>query len=143
MTINGKPAAVAFISPGQINVLAPDDNGTGLGPVQVKNAQGAGDSVLVLQQTAAPALFQFPGAAYAAATHVDGSYVAGPRLVRRAFPALPPKPARPSFCSAPALASPNPPYRPPSLCLPRYRSPVPGICAYASADSTPPSRTLA
>jgi uncharacterized protein (TIGR03437 family) len=86
VTINGKPAAVAFISPGQINVLAPDDNGTGLGPVQVKNAQGAGDSVLVLQQTAAPALFQFPGAAYAAATHVDGSYVAGPRLVAQGIP---------------------------------------------------------
>ena len=86
VTINGKPAAVAFISPGQINVLAPDDSGTGLGPVQVKNAQGAGDSVLVLQQTAAPALFQFPGAAYAAATHVDGSYVAGPRLVAQGIP---------------------------------------------------------
>jgi uncharacterized protein (TIGR03437 family) len=86
VTINGKPAAVAFISAGQINVLAPDDNATGLGPVQVKNAQGTGDSVLVLQQTAAPALFQFPGAAYAAATHVDGSYVAGPRLVQQGIP---------------------------------------------------------
>jgi uncharacterized protein (TIGR03437 family) len=86
VTINGKPAAVAFISAGQINVLAPDDSTTGLGPVQVKNAQGTGDSVLVLQQTAAPALFQFPGAAYAAATHVDGSYVAGPRLVQQGIP---------------------------------------------------------
>ena len=47
----------------------------------MKNAQGASDSVLVLQQTAAPALFQFQGTTYAASTHVDGSYVAGPRLV--------------------------------------------------------------
>ena len=86
VTINGKSAAVAFISPGQINVLAPDDSTTGLGPVQVKNAQGTADSVLVLQQTAAPALFQFPGAAYAAATHVDGSYVVGPRLVQQGIP---------------------------------------------------------
>ena len=86
VTINGKSAPIAFISPGQINVLAPDDSATGLGPVQVKNAQGASDSVLVLQQTAAPALFQFPGAAYAAATHVDGSYVAGPRLVAQGIP---------------------------------------------------------
>jgi uncharacterized protein (TIGR03437 family) len=86
VTINGKSAAVAFISAGQINVLAPDDSATGLGPVQVKNAQATGDSVLVLQQTAAPALFQFPGAAYAAATHVDGSYVAGPRLVQQGIP---------------------------------------------------------
>ena len=86
VTINGKPAAVAFISSGQINVLAPDDSTTGLASVQVKNAQGTGDSVLVLEQTAAPALFQFPGAVYAAATHVDGSYVAGPRLVAQGIP---------------------------------------------------------
>lgn len=86
VTINGKPAAIAFISPGQINVLAPDDSSTGLGPVQVKNAQATGDTVLVLQQTAAPALFQFPGAVYAAATHIDGSYVAGPRLVAQGIP---------------------------------------------------------
>ena len=53
--------------------------------VRWKNAQGTGDSVLVLQQTAAPALFQFPGA-YAAATHADGSSVAGPRLVQQGIP---------------------------------------------------------
>ena len=86
VTINGKSAPIAFISPGQINVLAPDDSATGLVPVQVKNAQGASDSVLVLQQTAAPALFQFPAPTYAAATHVDGSYVAGPRLVAQGIP---------------------------------------------------------
>jgi uncharacterized protein (TIGR03437 family) len=86
VTINGKSAPIAFVSPGQINVLAPDDGATGLGPVQVKNAQGASDSALVLQQTAAPALFQFQGTTYAASTHVDGSYVAGPRLVAQGIP---------------------------------------------------------
>src|ERR1019366_3292316 len=58
VTIDGKAAAVYFISPLQINVLAPDDTATGLVPVQVKNALGTSDSVLALQQTAAPALFQ-------------------------------------------------------------------------------------
>ena len=86
VTIDGKPAAVAFVSPGQINVLAPDDSSTGLGPVQVKNALGTSDSVLALQQTAAPALFEFPGAKYAAATHADGSYLAGPALVQQGIP---------------------------------------------------------
>ncbi len=88
VTINGKPAAVAFISPLQINVLAPDDTATGLAPVQVKNALGTSDSVLVLQQTAAPALFQLraANANYAAATHVDGSLVAGPALIQQGFP---------------------------------------------------------
>src|ERR1039458_4309574 len=57
VTIDGKAAAVYFISPLQINVLAPDDTATGLVPVQVKNALGTSDSVLALQQTAAPARF--------------------------------------------------------------------------------------
>src|ERR1019366_4842110 len=89
VTINGKPAAVAFISPLQINVLAADDTATGLVPVQVKNTLGTSDSVLALQQTAAPALFQFPhagSAIYAAGTHADGSYLAGPVLVQQGIP---------------------------------------------------------
>jgi uncharacterized protein (TIGR03437 family) len=88
VTINGKPAAIAFISPLQINVLAADDTATGLVPVQVKNALGSSDSVLVLQQTAAPALFQLraANANYAAATHADGSLLAGPALVQQGFP---------------------------------------------------------
>jgi uncharacterized protein (TIGR03437 family) len=86
VTIDGKSAAVAFISPGQINVLAADDTATGLVPVQVKNAVATGDSVLALQQTVAPALFQVPGTNYAAGTHADGSYLAGPRLVAQGIP---------------------------------------------------------
>ena len=80
VTINGKPAAVAFISPLQINVLAADDTATGLVPVQVKNALGSSDSVLVLQQTAAPELFQFPVTRFAAGVHADGSLLAGPGI---------------------------------------------------------------
>ena len=88
VTINGKPAAVAYINPLQINVLAADDTATGLVPVQVKNALGTSDSVLVLQQTAAPQLFQHSTAtaSYAAGTHADGSYVAGPALVQQGIP---------------------------------------------------------
>src|ERR1039457_152780 len=83
VTINGKPAAVAFITPTQINVLAADDTITGLVPVVVKNAVGTSDPVLALQQTAAPALFELPGGKYAAAVHVDGSFIASPTLVQQ------------------------------------------------------------
>jgi uncharacterized protein (TIGR03437 family) len=85
VTINGKPAAVAYINPIQINVLAADDTATGLVPVQVKNALGTSDSVLALLQTAAPQLFEFPTATahYAAGVHADGSYLAGPALVKQ------------------------------------------------------------
>jgi uncharacterized protein (TIGR03437 family) len=83
VTIDGKPAAVAYISPTQINVLATDDTATGLVPVVVKNAAGTSDAVLALQQTGAPALFEFPGGKYAAAFHVDGSFIASPVLVQQ------------------------------------------------------------
>jgi uncharacterized protein (TIGR03437 family) len=99
VTINGKPAAVAFISPTQINVLAPDDTATGLVPVQVRNSLASSDTALALLQTAAPALFQFspgatgpPAANYAAGIHADGSYLAGPTLVRQGIPGTPAKP---------------------------------------------------
>lgn len=87
VTIDGKPAAVAFISPFQINVLAPDDTATGLVPVQVKNALGTSGSVLALQQTAAPALFELRtvSATYVAGTHADGSLLAGPALIQQGF----------------------------------------------------------
>ena len=91
VTINGKSAPVSFISPGQVNVLAADDTATGLVPVQVKNATGASDSVLVLLQTAAPQFFQFVGNPYALGTHADNSLLAGPRLVQQGFPGTPAK----------------------------------------------------
>jgi uncharacterized protein (TIGR03437 family) len=85
VTINGKSAAVAFISPTQINALAADDTVTGLVPVVVKNTVATSDSVLALQQTAAPAMFQFPGTKYAIGVHADGSALAGPALVQLGF----------------------------------------------------------
>ena len=59
VTINGKPAYVYFISPGQINVLAPDDPATGSVPVQVTNSQGTSSAFMVSKQTASPALFAY------------------------------------------------------------------------------------
>src|SRR5215469_14972187 len=47
VTINGVPAYVAFISPGQINVVAPDDPTVGKVPVVVTNAQGSSDAFMV------------------------------------------------------------------------------------------------
>ena len=85
VTIDGKPAAVAYISPSQINVLAADDTVTGLVPVVVKNALGASDPVLALLQTAAPSLFAFPGGKYAVGEHADGSLLVGPALVQQGF----------------------------------------------------------
>lgn len=67
VTINGIPAYVAFISTGQINVLAPDDSATGMVPVVVTNAQGNSNAFVVNKQSVAPALFAYSqeGGSYA------------------------------------------------------------------------------
>jgi uncharacterized protein (TIGR03437 family) len=94
VTIDGKAAAVAYISPTQLNVLAPDDAATGLLSVQVNAPAGISASALALEQTAAPAFFQFraPTTVYVAGTHADGSYLAGTALVQQGIAGTPAKP---------------------------------------------------
>jgi uncharacterized protein (TIGR03437 family) len=94
VTIDGKPAVVEFVSPTQVNVLAPDDTSTGLVFVQVKGPAGTSDNALVLEQTIAPALFQFRAGAtaYVAGTHVDGSLLAGAVEIQQGIPGTPAKP---------------------------------------------------
>jgi uncharacterized protein (TIGR03437 family) len=70
VTINGKDAAVWFISPGQLNVQAPQDNHAGPVQVQVTNSSGLATGTATLQPYA-PAFFLLPGR-YAAAVHADG-----------------------------------------------------------------------
>ena len=72
VTVNNKPAYVQYISPTQINALAPAD--PALGQVEVKVVSGGqtSEAVTATLQALAPALFTFDGKA-AAATHADGS----------------------------------------------------------------------
>ena len=59
VTVNGKAAYVYFISPGQVNVLAPDDAATGTAAVQVTTSQGASNIFSAKKQVVAPALFNY------------------------------------------------------------------------------------
>jgi uncharacterized protein (TIGR03437 family) len=52
VTINGKAAYLSFVSPGQINVQAPDDAATGSVPVVVTTASGSSTSTVTLAQFA-------------------------------------------------------------------------------------------
>ena len=71
VSVGSKPAYVYFISPGQINVQAPD---VGTGPVPVTVTTPSGTSVAVTATVAAqsPAFFLWPGN-QAVATRQDGS----------------------------------------------------------------------
>jgi uncharacterized protein (TIGR03437 family) len=75
VTINGKKAAISYISPGQLNVQAPTDTTTGPVQVQVINSSGAATGTANLQSYS-PAFFTVQGK-YADALHnSDGVLVA-------------------------------------------------------------------
>ena len=80
VTINGRGAYVEFISPTQVNVLAPDDATVGAVQVQVTTAQGKSNSFAAQKQQFAPGFFTI-GGSYAAALHADYSYVGKPGLI--------------------------------------------------------------
>jgi uncharacterized protein (TIGR03437 family) len=52
VTINGKAAYLLFVSPGQINLQAPDDTATGTVSVVVQTASGSATSTVTLSQVA-------------------------------------------------------------------------------------------
>jgi uncharacterized protein (TIGR03437 family) len=91
VTINGVAAYVAYISPGQINVLAPDDLTAGKVQVQVTAAHQTSQFLSGPKAPFAPAFFTFAGGAYVAALHADYSLVGAPGLL----PGAVTQPARP------------------------------------------------
>jgi uncharacterized protein (TIGR03437 family) len=80
VTVNGRPAAMFYVSPSQINAIAPTDASEGPVQVQAINGSGASDPVTVQLQRFAPAFFLLQGGKYVAATHPDGSLV-GPKTL--------------------------------------------------------------
>jgi uncharacterized protein (TIGR03437 family) len=83
VTIDGVPAYVEYISPTQINVLAPDDATIGPVAVQVTAAKQASNSLTVQKTEFSPAFFTIENGAYVAALHLDYS------LISPASPAQP------------------------------------------------------
>jgi uncharacterized protein (TIGR03437 family) len=94
VTMNGRPAFVAFVSPAQLNVLAPDDTGSGPVSVQVTTTAGASNTFTAQRAPIVPALFVLDagGRKFPAAVHADGSLVAPQGL----FSGVAHGPARPN-----------------------------------------------
>lgn len=80
--INGKEAALAYISPSQINVLAASDDSAGPVTVQVTTTAGTSPAITAQMAQQAPALFRFDAenGKYAAAVHADGALAGKPGL---------------------------------------------------------------
>ena len=79
VTINGQPAYVAYVSPKQLNVLAPPDTALGNVAVQATTSNGTSQPATALYQSASPAFFLWSGK-YAVATRPDYSDVGPPNL---------------------------------------------------------------
>ena len=72
--INGKAAAIAYVSETQLNVQAPEDTSLGSVPVEISTSNGTGDTVTADLRAAAPGFFRFTpdSSRYAAAVHTTG-----------------------------------------------------------------------
>jgi uncharacterized protein (TIGR03437 family) len=84
VTVNGKPAAIGFVSPAQVNLLSPADPAEG--PVLVEIANGHGtSSVTVKQQKYSPGFFAYKldNRSYTSAVRADAT------LITRSNPAAP------------------------------------------------------
>jgi protocatechuate 3,4-dioxygenase, beta subunit len=72
--INNQPALIYYISPTQINALAPEATADGSVQVTVSNGTSTSDAVNVNFNRLSPGFFQFPNE-YAAAVRSDGAYL--------------------------------------------------------------------
>jgi uncharacterized protein (TIGR03437 family) len=72
--VDGKPAAISFVSPGQINFQCPDLDKSGWVLLEVETSSWL-DSAWVWAQSEQPAFFTFSGGRHVAALHADGAPV--------------------------------------------------------------------
>jgi uncharacterized protein (TIGR03437 family) len=112
VTIDGIPAFIDYISPTQINVLAPDDVTVGAVQVQVTTAEQASNSLTVQKNQFSPAFFTIDSSGHVAALHANYT------LVGTAQPAQPGEtiqlygtgfgPTNPPLLTDQLVASPSP-----------------------------------
>ena len=88
VTVDSKPAYVNYISPGQINILVPDDTTVGPVNVVVTNSSGVSAAFSVPMVAYAPAFFTIDGT-HVVAQHLDYSLVAATGFAPNSRPASP------------------------------------------------------
>jgi uncharacterized protein (TIGR03437 family) len=89
VTIDGKPAYLSYVNPGQVNVQAPNDSATGTVPVVVTTSFGSATSSVTLAQIA-PAFFLLDAKHVAGIIlHAGGGYdIIGPTGTSLGYPTV-------------------------------------------------------
>ena len=96
VAVDGKPAYVNFVSPGQINIQVPADVAVGGSVPVVVRANGVSTTPMMLEIRSAaggilaPASFRVGDRQFVAATHQDGSFISNGQIAN--VPASPAKP---------------------------------------------------
>jgi uncharacterized protein (TIGR03118 family) len=73
--VDGKPAYVYFVSPRQVNFIAPADSNQGMVSVIVTNSGLSSAAMSAQLQQVSPGFFGIPNSKYVVATHADGTLV--------------------------------------------------------------------
>jgi len=107
VAIDGLPAYVYFVSPAQLNVLAPDDPTVGQVAVVVKNSLGTSNTATASKASRAPAFFILSGS-YPAAVHANGALV-GPAGLIPGVTSTPAKPGETIVLFGTGFGDTNPP----------------------------------
>ena len=126
VTINGQPATIYFVSPGQVNILAPLDTTTGNVQLALTNRYGSSPTIQINKANYLPAFYAPFGETSGlrvTAVGLDGAYVGkpgvDPRVTRGAKPGEilqifatgfgptnPPAPSDSTFVGAPEVVNP-------------------------------------
>jgi uncharacterized protein (TIGR03437 family) len=77
-TVDGKPAAIFYVSPTQVNILTPLDSATGSVAVQLSTPNGVTAMTATTEVSASPALLVVDVAGHVAAEHVPSLTLLGP-----------------------------------------------------------------
>ena len=109
-TIDNKPAAIYYISPTQINVLAPLDTATGPVPVQVTTQYGKSIPLTPMEESISPGFLVIDLAGHVAARHLDGSLLGPSSLDQPDYPFTPAKPGETVTVYATGFGQTNPPF---------------------------------
>jgi uncharacterized protein (TIGR03437 family) len=109
-TINGKQAAIYYISPSQVNVLGPIDTATGPVAVQVTTQYGTTTALTPTEQNIAPGFLEFDTPnGHVTATHLDYSLLGPPSLSQPGYVFTPAKPGETVVLYATGFGQTNPP----------------------------------